>query len=97
MKNYKNICFLKINGEYKNLEDKIILDKTQIYGDIIEIKLTEITKITNLDSMFRGCRQLLRLPDFYKLNKNKITHINSLFSECKSLEYLPNNLYFKYY
>ena len=43
-----------------------------------------------MDYMFRGCTQLVAIPDANKLDTSHVTTMNEMFCGCISLSYLPN-------
>ena len=91
IKNNKDLCKLKINNkemeliEYYEYESDSEIEKHKT----LEVKLTGIEKITNMNSIFDGCKALKYLPDISKWNTKNITDMRCAFSECTSLKFLP--------
>ena len=57
---------------------------------IVEIRLKEIEKITNMSHMFDGCKSLLSLPDIFKWDTKNVTDMSYMFRGCESLKALPD-------
>ena len=78
------------DGEYELKEyfDEI----NEIYNkkDLIILKLKGINSLTNMDSMFYGCKTLLSLSGMSNLNIINITSISNMFRECIALKSLPD-------
>ena len=72
-------------SEYFDIENL----KTNI-GNILEIKLTGINKITNAHSMFHKCTSLISLPDISKLKTDNITNMSAMFMGCSALTLLSD-------
>ena len=88
VKNNKNICKMIIDTkEYEITEYYNIKNYN---NNILEIKLKGINKITNMNSMFKGCSSLSSLTDISKLNTNNVNDMNNMFYGCKSLLSLPD-------
>ena len=58
--------------------------------DRLEIKLKVNSDISNLESMFKGCKSLISLPDISKLNTANVINISSMFYGCISLIFLSD-------
>ena len=90
---YRNIC--KIIYKDKELE---LVDYFKPYkltkedGNILEIKLTGVNKITDMSSMFYSCTSLVSLPDISDWNTYKVNNMSKLFKGCSLLSYLPREL-----
>ena len=88
VENNKNNCKLIIdNMEYEIIDEYNI--KNYKYNTL-NIKLKEINKISDMNSMFYGCSSLLSLPDISKWNINNVTDMSFMFYACSSLSSLPN-------
>ena len=84
--NNKNKCKIIIEGiEYELIEELKIENEK-----IIQIKLIEISNITDMSYMFYGCSSLSKFPEISKWNTNNVTNMSYMFSECSSLSYLPD-------
>ena len=70
--------------DLKKNEKYIKINKT------IEIKLIQISEVTNLSMMFQGCRNIISVPDLSTLNTDNVTDISFMFSNCNSLTSLPD-------
>ena len=91
VRNYKNYCKLIIEGKEKDLKDVYVFGKFFATNkDTLEVKLKGITNITNMNSMFSSCKDLISLPDFHKWNTTTITKMYNLFNNCSLLESLPD-------
>jgi DNA polymerase III epsilon subunit-like protein len=63
VKNNKNNCKLIIDGKEQELKE---FYKFSLFGEkksILEIKLKNITKITNMSNIFSKCSSLLKIPN----------------------------------
>ena len=89
VKNNKNNCYLLIDGKQKELCTEFILNPNQKQNDYLEIKLTEIQKITNMSCMFNQCR-LYKIPEISNLVSKYVTDISGMFYQCESLISLPD-------
>ena len=87
--NNRNNCKLNLFGKEINLVDYISKEQIEGNNQILEIKLIEIKKITNMNSMFYNCKSLLSF-DFSKWDTSKVTNMSCLFYNCSSLSYLPD-------
>ena len=65
VKNNINNCYLLIDGKQIKLCKELALSHEQKKKTILEIKLIEINKITNMKSLFHYCSSLNSLPDNY--------------------------------
>ena len=88
--NNKNNCKLLISGKERDLCEYLTKNEININNSILEIKLIEKIKITNMKNMFLGCSKLLSIPDFSNWNTENITDISFMFYDCKSLKFLPD-------
>ena len=87
----KDKCKLLFGEKIKNLTEKINFSLNDLKdSNILEIKLIEIKKITNMCQMFNDCKYLYEIPDFPEWNMKNITDISNLFFNCSSLENLPD-------
>ena len=76
---YKHQSFLS-EKEVCNLTETIYTD--DFYGELIEITLKDIDKITDMSYLFDGCKSLLALPDISEWDTSKITNMCALFNGC---------------
>ena len=90
VENNKNNSYLIIDGKKNELCSYIELNEIQKNKDILEIKLIETKKITNMENMFNRCSSLISLPDFDNWNTENITDMFSIFGVCSSLKSLPD-------
>ena len=72
VKNNINNCYLLIYGKENKLCEKLILNQEQKNKDILEIKLIETNKITNMSYMFYWCSSLNSLPDISKWDTKNV-------------------------
>ena len=90
VKNNKDKCKIIINEEEKELCEfyeygKVLENKTLV----IKLIFNKNKVLTNLSSMFCGCKSLSSLPDISKLNTSQVTNMEGLFCGCK-LSSLPD-------
>ena len=52
--------------------------------------LLSFIRITNMNSMFSGCKSLISLPDISKWNTYNVNNMSWMFSYCNSLKSLPD-------
>jgi len=90
VKNNKNNCSLFINGEEKDLDSYLKLEKYNINNAYIEITLKGVGKITNMSYIFSGCDSLSSHSDFSNWNTCNVNNMSYMFFGCKLLEYLPD-------
>jgi len=50
----------------------------------------DFSNITNISSMFQGCKALSDLPDISKWNISNVKDMKCLFYECNSLKSIPD-------
>ena len=72
------------DNEYE-LEEYFDLYELESRGNMLEIKLNHINKITDMSSMFFNCKSLTSLPDINKWDTSNVTNMSSLFFDCRSL------------
>ena len=87
--NNKN-CKLVLYGKEIELTSNLDITKMKIDKNILEIKLKETKKITNMSYMFYNCKLLLSLEDFDKWDTSIVTDISYMFQNCLNLESLPD-------
>ena len=88
VKNNKNICKIEYeNNEYALSEEFNIKDKTK---DILEIKLKNVNKLTNMAYIFNECNSLSTLSELSKWDTSNVINMSYLFFRCKQLEFLPD-------
>ena len=85
VKNNINNCYLLIDGQKIKLCEKLILKKEQKNKNILEIKLIETNKITNMSYMFSFCSSLNSLPDISKWDTKNVTNMSNMFSCCRNI------------
>ena len=106
VKNNINNCYLLINSQKKQLCEELILNKEQKKNNILEIKLIETNKITNMSHMFSQCSSFsgiskwdtkninnmnsMFLPDISKWDTKNVTNMSHIFSGCSLLNSLPD-------
>ena len=90
VKNNLNNCYLIINGKKQDLCQFLDLNNIKIKDNKLEIKLIEISTITNMFAMFSWCKQLKSLPDFSEWDTRNVTDMGNLFRDCYSLNSLPD-------
>ena len=69
---------------------ELALSHEQKKKTILEIKLIEINKITNMKSMFHYCRSLKSLPYISKWDTKNVIDMSCMFYDCNSLKSLPD-------
>ena len=90
VKNNKDNCKLIIDGKEQDLKEYY---KFGLFGKkkkTLEVKLKNITKITNMSNIFSGCTSLSSIQDISKWNIRTVTNMSGIFSECSSLSSLPD-------
>ena len=85
----------KYNFEmYKNgIKCDLLRDSFPIYEkdpDILEIRIKEIKKCTNMKGMFMGCSSLISISKESKWNTKNIIDMSFMFSGCSKLKELPD-------
>ena len=73
VKNNKNNCKLIIDGKEEELKEFYNLGLSSANRNTLEVKLKNITKITNMNNIFNECISLLSLPDISKWNITTVT------------------------
>jgi len=61
-----------------------------IKNNELDISKWNTNNVTNLRSLFSGCKSLSSLPDISKWNTYNVTDMESLFRGCESLSSLPD-------
>ena len=89
VKNNINNCYLLIYGKENKLCEKLIINQEQKNKDILEIKLIETNKITNMSYMFDWCTSLNSLPDISKWDTKNVTNMSGIFEGCFKLSDIP--------
>ena len=85
---YKDKC--KIKYEYLDYDLTSEFDTRNITQNKIEIKLTKVNEITNINKMFYNCEQLESLSNTSNWDTSKITNMSYAFDGCSSLKSLPD-------
>ena len=81
--------FMCEDNEYE-LEEYFDLYDLESRGNMLEIKLNHINKITDMSSMFFNCKSLTSLPDINKWDTSNVTNMSSVFFDCRSLTSLSD-------
>ena len=76
--------------ELKKYIDEIDSDNNYKYKNMLTIKLKGINNVTDLNCMFKECRQLLSLNDISNWNISNVTNISRMFNRCSLLSVLPD-------
>ena len=80
----------KIRYKNNTLNIQTHLDVKEINkNDILEIKLEEISDITDISYMFFNCDRLLSITDIFMWDTSNINNMEYLFYGCKSLISFP--------
>ena len=79
VKNNKNICKMIIDGKEQKLKEFYNFSIFSAKRDTLEVKLKNITKITNMSNIFSECSAFSSLPDISKLNTTTVTNISGIF------------------
>ena len=74
-------CYLKVNGEIKQLCEYLEINNSE--KDTLEIKLLETIRINNMSYLFYECETLKYIK--FKWNTEAITDISLMFCKCTSL------------
>ena len=90
VKNNKNNSKMIIDGKEQELKEFYNFSIFSAKRDTLEVKLKNITKITNMSNIFSECSALSSLPDISKWNTTTVTNISGIFSECSTLSSLPD-------
>ena len=85
-----NKCYLLINDKEMPLCTRINYLKENKDDNILEIKLIETKKITSMNSMFGGCKNLISLDNFSEWDTSNVTDMSYMFNKCISLQCLPD-------
>lgn len=86
--------YSKIQNQYDNLEPRVLTDDDKTINKniyCIPIKsdgtpLLDISGVTNINSMFRGCTNLTTVP---LLDTSSVTNMRYMFAECTNLATVP--------
>ena len=89
VKNNIDNCYLLIDGQQRKLCEKLELSQKQKEKWILEIKLIETKKITDISSMFSQCESLYSLPDISQWDTKNVTNMRHMFY-CTSIFSLPD-------
>ena len=76
--------YIVYNGKKHKLKEKIKVDNYK-KGDILIVKLKNVSKIKDMGFMFNDCTSLISLPDISKIDTSQIINMKNLFSGCTSL------------
>ena len=89
VKNNIDNCYLLIDGQQRKLCEKLELSQKQKEKWILEIKLIETKKITDISSMFSQCKSLDSLPDISQWDTKYVNNMSFMFY-CTSIFSLPD-------
>jgi surface protein len=89
--NFKK-CKLIINNQEHNLVEYFTVKSRE---KTFQIKLIIKEQITNFDSMFKDCKNLLTCPDINNLDTSGAISFRSFFENCENLKILPKFLDWK--
>ena len=87
--NNKKFCKIIIDGKEKKLCSEI--NKKLNNNSTIQIRLTEINKIINYESMFAWCSTLISISSL-KFDTYKATSMKNIFLGCEALKSLPKDI-----
>ena len=87
IKNNKNNFQMYINKNRYELNNIIDIKNLKTEKNILEIKLNEINKISDISFMFDDCTSLISVSCLDKIEVNQINNMRLMFNNC-------NNLYF---
>ena len=93
--NNKNNCQIIINDKVRELTQNIDINTCQLIGNEIlkvQLKINDLSKMTNISYMFSGCKELYALPDISCINLNNLNGIDHLFSLCELLSNIDENI-----
>ena len=84
----------KIQNQYENMEPRILTDDDKTINKniyFIPVKkdgtpLLDTGKVTNMDYMFNGCKNLATIP---KLDTSNATDMANMFNDCTKLTTIP--------
>ena len=85
-------CKLIIEDKELNLMEYYYI-KNKREKKYFEIKLIVKEKITDFESMFKNCKNLLTCPDLNYLDTSSAFTFKSFFENCENLQILPKFLY----
>jgi surface protein len=85
-----NKCYLVYNNKEIPLVTRINYVKENEKDNFLEIKLIETKKITSMNSMFGGCKNLISLDNFCEWDTSNVTDMSYMFNKCISLRTLPD-------
>ena len=96
VQNNKNKCKIIVDGNERDICEKLDLNDNMRKKSTLEIKLKETSTITDMSYLFggdfdEGCDALISVPVFDWDTKN-VTNMNHLFNNCTLLQSLPNNI-----
>ena len=89
-KDNKDKCKYIYEGKEYPLDYEFYLGNKKTSKDILEIKLTGIKNITNINYLFDLCQNLISVPDISERDTPNITEMYFGFNECRSLITLPD-------
>ena len=78
----KPINLTNISGLFKKSDD--LWDDNKIhYKKLPDISKWNTKNVTDMNSLFCGCKCLLKLPDISKWNTNNVKDFSGIFKYCK--------------
>jgi len=93
--NNKNNCQIFINNKKRELSQNIDINTCQLNNNEIlkvQLKINDLSQMTNLSYMFSGCKELYAVPDISSIRLNNINGIDHLFSLCESLSSIDESI-----
>jgi surface protein len=95
VENNKSKCKIIVEGNERNICEKLDLTDNMRRKNILEIKLIETSTINDMSYLFGGdyhygCKALFSVPDFDKWDTKNVTNMNHLFNNCELLQSLPD-------
>ena len=65
-------------------------DDAKFLSDVPNFDKWDMSQVTDVKYMFKGCENLSQLPDISVWNTENITDMTGLFKNCESLTFLPD-------
>ena len=91
------VCELVLEKSYFLVDNYFVFVYDSFYNiknekenEILEIKLKQKKRVTNLSYMFNECLDLIEPSDISKLETNKVTDMSYMFFGCSKLSSLPD-------
>ena len=71
-----------------HIDTSLITDMSALFEDLdirnIQIDQWDVSNVTNMSSMFYGCREFTGQTKLSKWDTSKVTKMNSMFDSCKN-------------